>query len=330
MIKYLKCALLIAVIVVIAGCQEDYSNRQFLVVDYQPNQPVCYKMISHRKSVVDLDPSGKMSKGGKSSAKQVDEKLEITASLTLLDVDKYGYLTIECKYVSVNALRVGASSKGSDAVESLAGKSAQIKMTPAGLIVDDSQLVSLIQDAGSRALSEKSKDGEAAVKSEEMLSDFVALQFYMFNFLESIKEPLDGLAVGSKWSSELTTPLPLAANVGRKVNYQLKETVFDPNSQTNKAVIVSDYELLTYRPKSTPNIFAGKAYRQKGFFGVLRVKPKSLTGSGEIIYDIDKGILIKDSQQYELELSAALFLPLPGLDEGVMKVSQKLSIEQIQ
>jgi hypothetical protein len=322
--------LLAVILIAVCGCQENYSDKQFLVVDYPPNQPVRYKMISERRSIVDLDPSGKMSKGGKSSAKQVDEKLEIAAALTLLDVDKYGYLTIECKYESVNALRIGTSSKGSDAVESLAGKSANIKMTPAGLIVDDTQLVSLVQTASEKAFSGSGKQGEAAVKSEEMLSDFVALQFYMFSFLEAIKEPLEGLKIGSKWDYELLTPLPLAANVGRKANYTLKEIFFDPNSQTNKAVILSDYELLSYRPKSIPNIYAGKSYRQKGFFGVLRAKPKSLTGGGKIIYDIDKGVLITDIQQYDLEMSAALFLPLPGLDEGVMKVSQKISIEQIQ
>ncbi len=306
--------------IVFCGC-EPVGDGELFVVDF-PKKPLVYKMIAQGKISVDLDPKKQMSKSSKSTVKNFSENLEMTVEYSLIDVADDGY-TVEIYYKSVNTTKKGFSQSTSNSVKSIVGKKIQIKMTPAGFVTDDSQLRDLIKEAGDKSFAGKQGKG-APVKSHDMIADFVALQWYMWDAMSKIPEPIDGVKVGQSWQSQLSAPMPMGVAFGRDVTYTLDEV------KDGIAAISSTYSVTGGKPSGYPAHYSKRSYRQKGFFGVLKCKPLSLVGTGKIEYDLEKGLLIKDSQQYDLETTAVLFLPLPGTENGRMKINQNITIELIQ
>lgn len=310
----------IFVAIVFCGC-EPIGEGELFVVDF-PKTPLVYRMVAQSKISVDLDPKKLMSKGSKSSAKNFSEKLEMIVEYSLVDVADDGY-TVEIYYKSVNATKKGFSKSTSDSVKSIVGKKIQIKMTPAGFVTDDSQLRGLIKEAGDKSFAGKQGKG-APVKSHDMIPDFVALQWYMWDAMSKIPEPMDGVKVGQSWQSQLSAPMPMGVAFSRDTTYTLDEI------NDGIASVSSSYAVTSGKPKGYPDHYSKRSYRQRGFFGVLKCKPLSLAGSGKIKYDLERGLLIKDSQQYDIETTAVLFLPLPGTENGRMKINQSITIELVQ
>lgn len=312
---------------VFSGCKQAKDTELF-VVDFKKDSPLTYKMVSQREVRVDLDPSGKMSKDKKSSGVwELTETLEITAQITLKEIDPNGYLVVEAYYPEVTVQRKGKDTRAAkDAIENLTNKRAVFKITPAGVAVDDSGLVQLIQELGNASFSGSSGNREN-VKNQDMISDFVALQWFMFDAVSTIKDPLSGAKKGQSWKSELSVPAPLDLGIGRDTTYTLSDVYIEDNEQ--KALITSVYSLADGRPKM-PLIYSGRAYQQRGFFGVLRCKPLSLTGGGQFVYNLDSGAVEKNIQEYDIETTAILFIPLPGTEGGRMKIHQKLTVELLK
>jgi hypothetical protein len=311
------------------GCkQAKDKDTELFVVDLKKDSPLTYKMVSQREIRVDLDPSGKMSKGKKDSgAWEMTETLEITAQITLKEIDSDGYLVIEAYYPEVKVQRKGKDTRAAkDAVENLANKKAVFKITPAGVAVEDSGLVQLIQQLGDASFSGSAGNREN-VKNQDMIADFVALQWFMFDPISKIEDPLEGVKKGQSWKSELPVPAPLEMAVKRDTTYTLENIYAEDDGQ--KALITSAYSLADNRPKM-PLIYSGRAYQQRGFFGVLRCKPLSLTGGGQFVYNLDRGVIEKNIQEYDLETTAILFIPLPGTEGGRMKIHQKLTVELLK
>lgn len=313
-------AVFVSFCVIFSGC-EPVGDGELFVVDF-PKKPLVYKMVAQSDLSVDLDPKGQMSKSSKSSAKNFSEKLEMIVEYSLVDVADDGY-TIEIYYKSVNATKKGFSKSTSKSVKSIAGKKIQIKMTPAGFITNDSQLRALIKEAGDKSFAGKQGKG-APVKNHDMIADFVALQWYMWDAMSKIPEPMNGITIGQSWQSQLSAPMPMGVAFNRGVTYTLDEV------QDNIATISSTYTVTGGKPSGYPDHYSKRSYRQRGFFGVLKCKPLSLVGAGKIEYDIEKGLLVKGTQQYDMETTAVLFLPLPGTENGRMKINQNITIELIQ
>lgn len=317
------CQILVIAVVcsIFTGCKQR-DNAELFVVDFPKQKPLTYKMVSERQIRVDLDPNGKMSNGKKGSGIwEMTETLEITAQITLKDIDPNGYLVIEAYYPEVKVHRKGKDTQtAKDAVENLANKRAIFKITPAGVAVDDSGLVQLIQQIGETSFSGSKEN----IKNQDMLADFVALQWFMFDPISKIEDPLEGAEKGQSWKSELSVPTPLEAAVKRDTTYTLKDVYIENNEQ--KALITSVYSLGEGR-SNMPLLYPRNSYQQRGFFGVLRTSPLSLTGGGQFIYNLDRGVIEKNIQEYDFETTALLFIPLPGTEDGRMKIHQKLIIE---
>jgi hypothetical protein len=249
--------------------------------------------------------------------------MEITMVYKPIEVDPYGLATVEARCESVKIAR----SKGprTDAVQSLAGKTFTLKVGPTGGIEDYSQLDRLLKEIGEKAFH--TSDERGRVKDPEMTADFVATQWFLWDSVSSIERPSEGVQVGQSWKSKLSVPTPMVMRKARDVTYTLDE--IRPAEQGRLAVIASSYKAADSAPRSWPIPYSG-SFQMAGPFGFYRnYKVLSLQGQGEELFNIDVGRTERYEQQYELQLSASLLLPLPGANPRIT-INQKLTMEQLK
>ncbi|MFA6175267.1 MAG: DUF6263 family protein [Phycisphaerae bacterium] len=277
-------------------------SRLLMSIDFEPNVPLKYKFVSERNVSLDLDPSGKYSKGGKSSgsAQQISEKLEMEIAYKPVEIDPYGYSLIEAQCTNAKVTRASSSGKAQnkqDAVEYLAGKTFTLKITPTGKIADYSSLKTVIEELGQKAFSDSQK---TRVKDADMIMDFIAAQWNMWDTAASVKKPSKGVKAGEIWKSRLVAPMPFVSKVGRDVEYKVK----DYNDAS--AEIVSSYKLSSVSP-DVPMPYSG-SFQMRGTFGFLTgYKVLSIEGTGSQIYDIAKGRIKSDIQRYQSKVKASIF-----------------------
>jgi len=324
--KWIFAGLFLAAgVVYFVGCQEQQASTKsvrpksadkltsvkgslLLTVDFNTAVPLKYDFVSERQMSVNLDPSGKYSKGGKGSESQTSsEKLQMQITYKAKQIDPYGYSTIEATCDSAKVTR-SANNRGqqgrTDAVESLAGKTFTLKITPTGKIVDYSSLDSITKELGEKAFGGDSKRGK--VKNPDMIMDFVATQWRIWDSIASIKKPMDGLKKGQQWQSQLLAPMPFVSKIGRDVLYKF-EGVVESNS-ISCAEITSTYSLSDpNRPLKVVMPYSG-SFQMKGMFGFLQgYKMLSIEGTGKQLYDIEKGLVKSDTQQYKAKVKASIF-----------------------
>ncbi|MFA6186853.1 MAG: DUF6263 family protein [Phycisphaerae bacterium] len=277
-------------------------GKLLMSIDFEPNVPLKYKFVSERKVALDLDPSGKYSKSGKASGseQQISEKLEMEIVYKPVEVDPYGYSIIEAQCTKAKVSRSSSTGKiqaKKDAVEYLAGKTFTLKITPTGKIADYSSLKAVIEELGQKAFSDPKRAG---IKDSDMIMDFIAVQWNLWDAIASVKKPLKGVKTGEIWNSRLVAPMPFVSNTGRDVEYTLK----DYNDVS--AEIVSSYKLSSVLP-GVPMPYSG-SFQMRGTFGFLTgYKILSIEGTGSQIYDIAKGRIKSDVQQYQSKVKASIF-----------------------
>jgi hypothetical protein len=290
------------------------KGKLLLSVDFEPNVPLKYNFVCERQIALDL--SGKYSKGRKDRGKahNFTEKLEMEIVYKPLQIDPYGYSTIEATCNSAKATRSSESGRGrdkGDAVESVIGKSFTFKITPTGKVVDYNSLENLVKELGEKAFGEGSKRGR--VKDPDMVMDFLATQWNIWDSVSSIKNPLKGLKKGRKWSSQLLAPMPFVSKTGRDVEYQFAG-VTEANG-VSLAEITSSYKLSQESPRGVCLPYSG-SFQMRGTFGFLRgYQMLSIEGTGRQLYDIERGLIKSDTQQYQAKVSASIF----GLGSGTLE-----------
>ncbi len=197
------------------------SGRVFLTVDFQPGQTLRYKFTSKKDIAVDWDPNAA------TNANHVQEQFEtfeMIVAYSPVEVDPYGVSTIRATVESVKALRSGgpgARNFGTDAVESAQGKSFTLKVDPRGKIVDAAELTALIQEMGKQAFRAGTAMGR--IKEPDMIGDFIAGQWFLWDAQSSVERPAEGVAVGQTWRSQLSVPTPMVMRQARNVVYKLDE-----------------------------------------------------------------------------------------------------------
>jgi hypothetical protein len=320
---------LVVFLVFLAGCQGQQRSAGFkgpllLSVDFQPDVPLKYRFVSERRIALDLDASGKASRG-RSNSKSSTERLEMEIVYKPIQIDPYGYSTIEATCNSAKVTRKGDGSVGrniNDAVESAAGRSFTIKITPTGKIVDYASLGNLVRELGEKSFGATSKMGR--VKNPDMIMDFVATQRHLWETVSTIKNPLKGLKKGDKWNSQLLAPMPFISKTGRDVEYQFAG-VTDANDVL-LAEITSSYKLSSKSPKDIPIPYSGP-FQMKGTFGFLSgYRTHSIEGSGRQLYDIKRGLIQSDTQQYHSEVSASVF----GLTTAGLSIDQTITMTLVE
>ena len=312
---------LVLFLVFFAGCegQQKFAgpgSKVLLTVDFEPNVPLKYNFVCERQISLNLDPSGRNSRGGKSRGSNQNsvEKLEMEIVYKPIEIDPYGYSTIEVTCNSAKVTRTSGSRRGqdrSDAVEFLVGKSFTLKITPIGKIVDYNSLGSLTKELGKKAFADLQQRGR--IKDPDMIMDFVATQWNIWGSISTIKEPLKGLKKGLKWDSKLLAPMPFVSKVGRDVEYQFAG-VTEANGVL-LAEITSNYKLSQKSPAGVPLPY-GSSFQMRGTFGFLSgYRVLSIEGTGRQLYDIKRGLIKSDTQRYQTKVSASLF----GLGGGALE-----------
>jgi len=288
-----------------AGVKSGVKGPLLLTVDFEPNAALNYKFVSERQITLDLDPSSSKDQKGRESAQKMSEKLEMEIVYKPIKVDPYGYSTIEATCKSAKVTRTGVSGKSQsreDAAEGAAGKSWTFKVTPTGKITDYSALEKLTKELGDRSFAASRK---SRIKDPDMIMDFIQTQWFAWDSVSSIKEPLKGLKKGQEWSSKVLAPMPYVSKTGRDVKYQFAGVVESNN--VDYARILSSYKPGLTPPDVNMPYGTGTFY-MRGTFGFLRgYRITFLEGSGQQLYDIKRGLIKSDVQNYKVKVNASIF-----------------------
>jgi hypothetical protein len=315
------------VLAFLAGCNGAAGEKSLLTVDFQQDQSLRYKFVSSRDIEVDW---GTVKSGTRRGQQQVDkssESMSMVVAYTPVKADPYGLTTIEATCESVKVKRSapkGPQTAQRDAVENLSGKTFTLAVSPTGKIEDYSQLDKLIEEIGQKAFRPDRKRG--IIKEPDMISDFIATQWFLWDSVSSIEKTAEGLSVGQNWQSKLSVPTPMVMRKARDVIYTLDEI-----RQTEKgqlAVIRSSYSLAKSVPRDWPVPYTGR-FRMSGKFGFLKgYKVLDLQGKGEELFNIDKGRMEQYNQQYQIQLEA--FMPM-GIDtKPLITIDQNLTMTLLE
>jgi len=306
-----------------AGVKEPLiENKELLTVDWQDGRTLEYKFISGREIILDWDPTGKLSQSDKSAPDKSIESMEMVVAYTPIKIDPYGLTAIEATCKSVKVVRSKGSRK--DAVEHLAGKTFTFTVGPTGKIEDYSQLDELLKETGKKAFLPDTNRGR--IKELDMICDFVASQWFLWDSVSSLKNPSEGVTVGQSWKSKLSVPSPMVMRKAREVTYQLDE--IRQSEKGRLAVISSSYKQAETVPQSWPIPYSG-SFQMKGTFGFLSgYKLLSLEGRGEELFNIEAGRTEQYNQQYQMQLQASI--PM-GIDvKPMITIEQKLTMELLE
>ncbi|MFA5238869.1 MAG: hypothetical protein WC476_04065 [Phycisphaerae bacterium] len=328
----MKNALIVfaAVLLIIpAGCLPTLETGKptLLTVDFQQGQTLQYKFVSSRDIEMDWGMPSK-NKTGKSKIDKSSESMEMVVAYTPVKVDPYGLTTIEamCKSVKTSRSSSGSGRAGTsrDAAETLSGATFTFTVDAAGRIEDYSQLEKLITETGEKAFRPGSKAGR--IKEPDMIDDFIAAQWFLWDSVSSIKKAAKGVRTGQSWKSKLSIPLPMVIRKARDVTYTLDEI-----RQTEKgqiAVIRSSYALAESVPGTWPKPYTG-SFQMSGRFGFLsNYNFLDLQGQGEELFNIDVGRTEKYNQQYKVQLDASF--PMGFNIKPKITIEQKLTVELIE
>jgi len=314
------------VVSVLAGCESgpgvkepSINNKELLTVDWQDGRRLEYKFVSKREIILDWDPTGKLSKSDKSAPDKSAESMEMVVAYTPIKIDPYGLTTVEatCKSVKV------ARSKGprKDAVEHLAGKTFTFTVGPTGKIEDYSQLDELLKEVGKKAFLPNT--GRGRIKELDMIGDFVATQWFLWDSVSSLKNPSQGVAVGQSWKSKLSVPSPMVMRKARDVTYRLDE--IRQSEKGRLAEISSSYSIADSAPRSWPIPYSGR-FQMKGTFGFLSgYKLLNLEGRGEELFNLEAGRIEQYNQQYHMQLQASI--PMGISVKPMITIKQNLTMK---
>jgi len=329
----LKATLLIMtafVLSVPAGCQPAAGKKEspgepkeLLTVDFQAGRTLRYKFVSGRKITVDWETTPGTSRTGRSVSDKSSESLEVVMAYTPTEIDPFGLTKVEATCESVKVAR----SKGPqrDAVDSLAGRTFTLAVGPTGRIEDYSQLDELLKEIGKKAF--RANTGRGRIKEPDMIGDFVATQWFLWDAVSSIENPSEGVRAGQSWKSKLSVPAPMVMRKARDVLHTLDE--IRPGEKGRLAVISSSYTIADSAPRNWPIPYSG-TFQVAGAFGFYRnYKMLSLEGRGEELFNIDSGRTEQYYQQYEIQLSASLLIPLAGANPKIT-IKQNLTTRLLE
>jgi len=298
---------------------ENENDKVLLTVDFQQGKTLEYKFVSRREITIEWDPERKMSRPGAKSAETITESLDVVVAYEAVEVDPFALTTIKatCKSVRVSRSKNPAGSGRKDAVEYLTGKSYTFKIGPTGKIEDNSELDKLLKEIGEKAFRPGTERGR--IKEADMISDFIATQWFLWDSISSIPKPSEGLDPNQTWNSQLSVPTPMVTRKARNVTYKLDAVQETPKGKV--AVITSTYTAAESVPKGWPVPYWGR-FRMAGTFGFLSgYKLLTLEGKGRETFNIDEGRTEQANQQYDLKIQAVIPMGLSAKPHITIKQS---------
>ena len=295
------------------------KGANLLTVDFQQSQTLRYKFVSSRDTEVIMEDASRTKQG---KATKYSERMEMVVAYSAVDVNPYSFTTIKARCESINVTRNPAAGVKNDAAKAFAGKSFTIRVAPTGKIEDRVELGALIREVAQKAFRTSTQRGR--IKERDMVCDFLATQWFLWDAISSIDNPVQGVTVGDSWESQLSIPTPMVMHKARDVVYKLEEVRQSDRGQV--AVITSSYSLSEDSPSGWPVPYSGK-FRQSGPFGLYgRYRILGLQGTGRELFNIDAGRIEQSEQDYEMNMTASLFLPV----NIKINMKQKLSMQLLE
>jgi hypothetical protein len=321
-------SLAVFVCLFLVGCQPSTeSNANWLLVSFEENVPVTYRFKSARTTQIDLTGGDETKKKRPQTMK---ESIEMVITYLPIEVDPFGLTTIEatCESVKVSRSSMSGRTAARDAMEQMKGKTFTFQLSPTGQIAEYTDMERLLREIGAKAFDTSKKSQR--IKNPDMTSDFIAMQWYLWDSVATIEEPLDGLATGNSWQASQFIPwsVPIPNPPARLTTYTLDsfENVVD---QPQRAVIKSSYEVTKLSLDQYPKPYEG-AFQMRGLMGFLRgYQFQSLEGSGTQTFNMDNGHIESDKQQYKLIVNASFMLPL-GDSLPLLTIDQTIEINKIE
>ena len=317
----------VIVLGVLSGCASVAEQKELFTVDFQQGQMLRYKFVSSRKIDVNWNPTKTTAKPPKGRTGKSSESMEMVVAYTPVEVDPYGLTTIEATCESVRIRQSsddGRPTVRRDAAQGFSGKTYRFTVGPTGKVEDYSQLDRLIREIGKKAFRSGGKTQR--IKEPDMISDFIATQWFLWDAISSIEKPAKGIGIGHSWSSKLSVPTPMVMRKARDVAYTLDE--IRQGVQHRLAVIRSSYSLAESVPRSWPIPYSGR-FQMSGRFGFLRgYKVLDLQGHGEELFNIDAGRMERYNQQYKMLLEASYPMGLGGNPR--ITIDQKLTMQRLE
>jgi hypothetical protein len=314
-------------LIILAGCNGDRQTDIF-TVDFKEKQILTYQFVSTRDIELDWDPANAKPRKGKTE--KFSESMKMTVDYKPVQVDPYGLTTIKAKCRAVKARRTSstsryASSGGTDAVESLNGKSFKFTVGPTGKIADFSKIKRLIQRLGDEAFRPGVTGGR--IKDPDMIADFIATQWFLWDSISTLPQTSGGVTVGQSWQSRLSVPAPMVLFRSRDVTYTLKE--IRTTEQGRLAVIDSLYSAAGRYEQGWPIPYSGR-FQVRGRFGFITgYKVLELSGQGQEIFNIDTGQSEGYNQDYTMKVQGSLPAPM-NVTPLIITVKQKLKMTKLQ
>ncbi len=314
----------------VTGCQQPGSGQagELLVVGFKPDTTLKYKWVSQRDVIIDLGSGGSKKSSKKSSQHKTSEKLELIIAYTPIKIDPYGLTSIRAKCEFAKVTRSQASPRGSrsvtDAVETLAGQTYTFEISPTGKIADYTNFKEVIHRLGKKAFL-PSKNNRGRIKNPDMISDFVAMQWYLWDSIATNPKPLEGIRGGRSWTAKQLVPLPIPIPVARDTTYSLDEILETPDGR--KAIINCSYALNPTSLEDWPKPYGGTFSVKGSLFALMRnFRPQTLEGTGKQVFNIDTGTVESEQQKYKMTMKASFLMPL-GDSDPVITVDQKISLK---
>lgn len=277
-------------------------SRVYLTVNFEQGKMLRYRIASKRAVTLDWDPNAA---AAKNRVEHRQEQMEAIIGYKPAAVDSYGVSTVCATVESISVSRSGgvvARSQAVDAVESATGKSFLLKVDARGRIVDTNELRSLIQEMGEKTFQTGGRGGR--IKNPDMIGDFVAGVWFLWDGVATIPRPAEGLAIGQTWTSQLSVPTPMVMRKARDVTYRFNGIRSGPRGAA--AVIESTYSLADSAPTDWPVPYSGR-FRVAGTFGFLGpYEALSLEGMGEELYNMQAGRLEQRRQTYTMLIRASV------------------------
>jgi hypothetical protein len=306
------------VLTALAGCEPaalrqrlSGKDKEVLTIDFPAGGTLRYRCISSREITVGWDAPQNAPKSGNRAEDKSSESLEMIVSYTPIEIDPYGLTTIKATCESARVTRSRGPSQ--DGAESFAGRTFTFSVGPTGRIEDRSELDALIKEVGKKAFRANTDQGR--IKEPDMINDFVASQWFLWDAISTIEQPSKGVAVGQSWESKLSVPTPMVMRKARDVTYTLDEV--RPADKGRLAVISSSYRLADSAPRQWPIPYSG-TFQVAGAFGFYRnYQVLDLQGQGQELFNIDAGRTEQYNQHYQMRLKASLLMPLGGVSPTI-------------
>ena len=298
------------------------GKTELLTVDFNDTRTLRYKFVSARDITIDWEPSKTAAEHERPAIVKSSESLEMVIAYTPVEIKPYGLSTIEAACESVKVRRSEGSKQ--DAVEKFSGKTYRFKVGPTGKIEDYTELDKLIKEIGAKAF--RPDTGRGRIKEPDLIGDFIASQWFLWDSISSIENATEGVRPGQSWQSKLSVPTPMIMRKARDVTYRLEE--IRQSEKGRLAVISSSYSAAETAPQSWPVPYTGR-FQMSGKFGFLgNYQPLDLQGNGEELFNITLGRTEQYTQHYQLLLQASI--PLGIGENPKITIIQNLTMDFLE